>query len=97
MMDDKSHREEFRDMYTKFGLIDTQGSMYDDEYDDTYDHLDVSVGDEDPERYNFLLNCVCYKGKIGRIVGCSSFSFLSSEDVKPLYIRLILVFLCHLP
>jgi hypothetical protein len=33
-------------MYSKFGLIDAEGSMYDDEYDDTYDHLDVSVGEE---------------------------------------------------
>lgn len=46
LIDDKSHRAEFRDMYTKFGVIDTEGSMYDDEYDDTYDHLDVSVGEE---------------------------------------------------
>jgi hypothetical protein len=46
LIDDKSHRTEFRDMYSKFGLIDAEGSMYDDEYDDTYDHLDVSVGEE---------------------------------------------------
>ncbi|PSN41849.1 hypothetical protein C0J52_16232 [Blattella germanica] len=46
LIDDKTHRSEFREMYTKFGLVDTEGSMYDDEYDDTYDHLDVSVGEE---------------------------------------------------
>lgn len=46
LIDDKSHRTEFRDMYSKFGLIDTEGSMYDDEYDDTYDDQDVSVGEE---------------------------------------------------
>jgi hypothetical protein len=46
LIDDKSHRTEFRDMYSKFGLIDTEGSMYDDDYDDTYDDQDVSVGEE---------------------------------------------------
>lgn len=56
LIDDKSHRAEFRDMYTKFGIIDTEGSMYDDEYDDTYDHLDVSVGEEgDLERRPFVV------------------------------------------
>ncbi|KAJ9593726.1 hypothetical protein L9F63_014699, partial [Diploptera punctata] len=56
LIDDKSHREEYREMYTKFGLVDTEGSMYDDEYDDTYDHLDVSVGDEgDIERRPFVI------------------------------------------
>ncbi|PNF14341.1 hypothetical protein B7P43_G05576 [Cryptotermes secundus] len=56
LIDDKSHRAEFRDMYAKFGVIDTEGSMYDDEYDDTYDHLDVSVGDEgDLERRPFVV------------------------------------------
>jgi hypothetical protein len=33
-------------MYTKFSVIDTEGSMYDDEYDDTYDHLDVKAEEE---------------------------------------------------
>jgi hypothetical protein len=46
LIDDKSHRVEFRDMYTKFSVIDTEGSMYDDEYDDTYDHLDVKAEEE---------------------------------------------------
>jgi hypothetical protein len=46
LINDKSHRAEYRDTYTKFGLIDSEGNMYDDEYDDTYDHLDVSVGEE---------------------------------------------------
>lgn len=46
LIDDKSHRAEFRDMYTKFGVIDTEGSLYNDEYDDTYDYLDVSVREE---------------------------------------------------
>jgi hypothetical protein len=46
LIDDKSHRKEFHDMYSKFGLIDTEGRMYDDEYDDTYDNLDVSVEEE---------------------------------------------------
>lgn len=46
LLNDKSHRGEFRDMYSKFGCIDTEGNMYDDEYDDTYDNLDVSVGEE---------------------------------------------------
>ncbi|GFG31805.1 hypothetical protein Cfor_04242 [Coptotermes formosanus] len=56
LIDDKSHRTEFRDMYSKFGLIDAEGSMYDDEYDDTYDHLDVSVGEEgDLERRPFVV------------------------------------------
>lgn len=56
LIDDKSHRTEFRDMYSKFGLIDTEGSMYDDEYDDTYDDQDVSVGEEgDLERRPFVV------------------------------------------
>ncbi|XP_069705636.1 activating signal cointegrator 1 complex subunit 2 [Periplaneta americana] len=56
LIDDKSHRAEFRDMYNKFGIVDTEGSMYDDEYDDTYDLLDVSVGDEgDLERRPFVV------------------------------------------
>lgn len=46
LIDDKSHRTEFCDMYSKFGLIDTEGSMYDDEYDDTYDDHNVAVGEE---------------------------------------------------
>jgi hypothetical protein len=46
IIDDKSHRAEFRDMYSKFGVLDTEGSLYDDEYDDTYDNVDVSVGEE---------------------------------------------------
>jgi hypothetical protein len=46
LIDDKSHRAEFRDMYAKFGVIDTEGSLYDDDYDDTYDCLDVSVREE---------------------------------------------------
>ncbi|XP_021932791.1 activating signal cointegrator 1 complex subunit 2 isoform X2 [Zootermopsis nevadensis] len=56
LIDDKSHRAEFRDMYTKFGVIDTEGSLYNDEYDDTYDYLDVSVREEgDLERRPFVV------------------------------------------
>lgn len=31
-----------RDLYQRFGTVDTTGSMYDDEYDDTYDD-DVAI------------------------------------------------------
>ncbi|XP_067006114.2 activating signal cointegrator 1 complex subunit 2 isoform X3 [Anabrus simplex] len=56
MMKDKSHREEFRDLYARLGVVESVDDVYDDEYDDTYDHLDVSVEDEgDLERRPFVV------------------------------------------
>lgn len=37
---DKSHVRELKEVYQKFGSVDTEASLYDDEYDDTYDDVD---------------------------------------------------------
>ena len=38
MLNDKSYRDETRDIYNKYSIITSE---YDDEYDDTYDQIDV--------------------------------------------------------
>lgn len=50
LLNDKEDREALRDMYSKFGVIDTEGSLYDkweydDEFDDTYEEINVFVGE----------------------------------------------------
>lgn len=39
-----------RDRYTLYGSVETTGSMYDDEYDDTYEDQDVCVEAGDNEQ-----------------------------------------------
>lgn len=43
MLDDKSFRSEFREMYHDLGIIQDEENVYDDEYDDTYDAANVCV------------------------------------------------------
>lgn len=65
LLNDKSKVEGLRDMYHRFGTIDTTGSMYDDEYDDTYDDdLAIEEAGEAEQRYNFQESMVFVFEKI---------------------------------
>ncbi|KAG8298215.1 Activating signal cointegrator 1 complex subunit 2 [Homalodisca vitripennis] len=48
MLDDKSHVNQMRDLYTQLSLVESVENVndYEDEYDDTYDDIDVPVGNE---------------------------------------------------
>lgn len=52
MLNDKSHISQLKDSYAKLGIVDDEVEiLYEDEYDDTYDEIDVSVKEPDePER-----------------------------------------------
>lgn len=50
MLDDKSHVNQLRDMYSKLGLVESEETLeYDDEYDDTYDDPEVSIQETETE------------------------------------------------
>lgn len=56
LLNDKSDVKELRDLYHRFGTVDTTGSMYDDEYDDTYDDdLAIEEAGESEQRRNFVV------------------------------------------
>ena len=44
MLNDKSYREETRDIYNKYSIVTSE---YDDEYDDTYDDQDIGPSNQD--------------------------------------------------
>lgn len=59
MLDDKEHIKSNRDTYSKLGLVEENSSSfldeYDDDYDDSYYHLDVAVVEVgDHERYKVI-------------------------------------------
>lgn len=50
MLDDKSHVNQLRDMYSKLGVVESEETLeYDDEYDDTYDDPEVSIQETETE------------------------------------------------
>uniref|UniRef100_A0A1B6E5A1 CUE domain-containing protein n=1 Tax=Clastoptera arizonana TaxID=38151 RepID=A0A1B6E5A1_9HEMI len=57
LINDKSHVDEMRDMYTKLNIVEyDEEQMYNDEYDDTYDEAAMVAGDEgDTERRPFTI------------------------------------------
>lgn len=60
MLDDKEHIKSNRDTYSKLGLVEENSSSfldeYDDDYDDSYYHLDVAVVEVgDHERRQFVV------------------------------------------
>lgn len=56
LLNDKSDVKGLRDMYHRFGTVDTTGSMYDDEYDDTYDDdLAIEEAGEAEQRRKFVV------------------------------------------
>ncbi|KAK3907745.1 Activating signal cointegrator 1 complex subunit 2 [Frankliniella fusca] len=56
LLNDKSDVKGLRDMYQRFGTVDTAGSMYDDEYDDTYDDdLAIAEAGEVEKRRQFVV------------------------------------------
>lgn len=62
LLNDKSDVKNLRDMYHRFGTVDTVGSMYDDEYDDTYDDdLAIEEAGEVEQRRQFVLPRVLRK------------------------------------
>ncbi|KAJ1522168.1 hypothetical protein ONE63_002478 [Megalurothrips usitatus] len=56
LLNDKSGVQGLRDLYHRFGTVDTAGSMYDDEYDDTYDDdLAIEEAGEAEQRRQFVV------------------------------------------
>ncbi|XP_034256178.1 activating signal cointegrator 1 complex subunit 2 isoform X2 [Thrips palmi] len=56
LLNDKTEVKALRDLYHRFGTVDTTGSMYDDEYDDTYDDdLAIEEAGEIEQRRNFVV------------------------------------------
>uniref|UniRef100_A0A1B6LZ56 CUE domain-containing protein n=1 Tax=Graphocephala atropunctata TaxID=36148 RepID=A0A1B6LZ56_9HEMI len=78
MLDDKSHVNQLRDLYTQLSLVETveHANEYEDEYDDTYDDVDVPVGNEGDteteERRAFVIPRVLQQQQQQKLVAESS-------------------------
>nr|CAD7413700.1 unnamed protein product [Timema cristinae] len=58
MLNDKTHVTELGEKFKQLGLVD----VYEDEYDDTYDHVDISVDEAwEPERIDPLKDTVHHR------------------------------------